>query len=143
MKKIVLSLLMILTIVYADFTRSNGIVTDNKTGLQWQDDYSDNGGDIKYAKWTDAIAYCKSLSLGGYDDWRLPNIIELRSIVDRSLVNPAIDPTFLSLTSYHYWSSTTHAYITGYAWNVHFWGGYSYYNDKSNTYYVRCVRGGQ
>ena len=143
MKKIVLSLLMILAIVYADFTRSNGIVTDNKTGLQWQDDYSDNGGDIKSAKWTDAIAYCESLSLGGYDDWRLPNIIELRSIVDRSLFNPAIDPTFLSVTSDYYWSSTTHAHYTDSAWYVYFWGGYSYGGDKSYTSYVRCVRGGQ
>ena len=143
MKKIVLSLLMILTIVYADFTRSNGIVTDNKTGLQWQDDYSDNGGYIKSAKWTDAIVYCESLSLGGYDDWRLPNIIELRSIVDRSLVNPAIDPTFLSVTSYFYWSSTAHTYYAGGVWVVDFSDGNSNDYSKSHTYYVRCVRGGQ
>ena len=42
-----------------------GVVTDNATGLQWQDDYSDNGGSIKSANWADAATYCNGLALDG------------------------------------------------------------------------------
>lgn len=144
MKKILLITIGLSILLSADFTRSNGIVTDNKTGLQWQDDYSDNGSNIKQATWKGAIDYCENLSLGGYNDWRLPNINELRSIADRSRTNPAIDPTFQhTTTSGYYWSSTAHVGYTGYAWGVNFWGGFSHYNFKSSTFYVRCVRGGQ
>ncbi len=143
MKKIALSVLMMATLIYADFSTNNGIVTDNKTGLQWQDDYSDNGGNIKQATWIDAINYCENLSLGNHSDWRLPNIRELLSIADRSRYDPAIDPVFQKVTSFYYWSSTSYAYGADGAWYVHFWRGFSYYYTKSTTFSVRCVRGGQ
>ena len=143
MKKIALSVLMMATLIYADFSTNNGIVTDNKTGLQWQDDYSDNGGNIKQATWIDAINYCENLSLGNHSDWRLPNIRELLSIADRSRYDPAIDPVFQKVTSDSYWSSTSLAYRTDGAWYVYFWSGSSDSSLKSDTYYVRCVRGGQ
>jgi len=46
-------------------------------------------------------------------------------------------------TSSYYWSSTTYASDTGYAWVVYFYGGYTYYDTKSYNSYVRCVRAGQ
>ena len=143
MKKILLVTIALSAMLLADFSRNNGVVTDNKTGLQWQDDYSDNGGDIKSAKWTDAIAYCESLSLGDHDDWRLPNIYELRSIADRSRHDSAIDPAFQHVASDGYWSSTTRADRTDYAWFVGFWSGGSNGYGKSHSNHVRCVRGGQ
>ena len=143
MKKIALGLLMTATLIYADFTRSNGIVTDTKTGLQWQDDYSDNGGSIKQTTWSGAIDYCENLMLGGYSDWRLPNIVELCSVADRLHYNPAMNSVFQSITTGYYWSSTTLADYTGNAWIVNFYDGYSSNGNKTGTYYVRCVRGGQ
>ena len=134
----------------ARYTRSDaGIVTDNKTGLQWQDDYSDNGGNIKRAPWIDDIAYCEALSLGGYDDWRLPNYNELYYLADRSRADPAIDPVFQNTGSClsHYWSSTTWAGDKDYALYVDFCDGYYGGNKnfffKDVSYYVRCVRGGK
>lgn len=50
---------------------------------------------------------------------------------------------FYNVQPSDYWSSTTYAGLTGYAWYVNFHGGYVYSDVKSNTYYVRCVRGGQ
>ena len=147
MRRIVLTILMMTLLLAAEgrFSRSDdGIVTDRQTGLQWQDDYSDNGGAVKSAKWIDAITYCENLSLGGYSDWRLPNIRELLSITDRSREDPAIDPVFQSVASSYYWSSTTVADGTDFAWYVNFYRGYSFrYYDKNAIYYVRCVRGGQ
>lgn len=50
--------------------------TDEATGLVWQV-ASDSG----YVNWTQAMAHCDSLTLDGHDDWRLPTISELRSLI--------------------------------------------------------------
>ena len=126
------------------FTKANGVVTDSKTTLEWQDDYSDNGNNIKSGIWIDAIDYCESLSLNGHSDWRLPNKNELLSIVDYGTFNPAISSVFEMTTSYYCWSSTTtSASYTNYAWYVYFYGGGTNFDYKSHNGDVRCVRAGQ
>jgi len=144
MRRIPLSMIALSAMTMADFSRSSdGIVTDNTTTLQWQDDYSDNNGSVKETKWEDAIDYCEALTLGGYDDWRLPNFNELYSITDHTKSNPAIDTTFQDVVSDYYWSSTTVVGLEDYAWGV----GFSYGDDsgfyKSSNNDVRCVRDGQ
>ena len=56
--------------------------TDPATNLSWQnpqkDAYTKGDGGVTQP---DAIRYCQELELGGYDDWRLPNIDELRTLV--------------------------------------------------------------
>jgi len=126
--------------LFADFSRSGGVVTDSATSLQWQDDYSDNGGSIKTTSWTTAIDYCEALSLGGHTDWRLPNKNELLSIVDYGTYNPAISPIFQNTSSNFYWSSTTNANYASDAWVVFFYTGYTGDSAKADTLYVRCVR---
>jgi len=127
----------------ADFTRdaATGIVTDNKTGLQWQDNEVGST-----ASWQGAIDRCEALELGGYSDWRLPNINELKSIVDRSKINPAIKDGFEHTASGYYgyyWSSTTYEHDTRYAWTVYFSRSKVYHIHKNNNRYVRCVRAGE
>ena len=142
MKNILVILIALSVAAMAEFSRlAAGVVTDSATGLQWQDDYSDNNGTVKTATWIEAIDYCENLSLDG-GGWRLPNIRELNSIVDLA-VDPAIDPVFVHTASYGYWSATTLADFTDYAWYVYFNDGYrnSYY--KRNDGYVRCVRSRQ
>lgn len=34
-----------------------------------------------YMNWNEAVIYCKNLNEGGYSDWRLPNIDELRTVI--------------------------------------------------------------
>lgn len=142
MKKIFLTMIVSSVLLLADYSRINDIVIDSKTGLQWQDNYKDNGN-IKQLTWKDAIAYCEGLTLDGYDDWRLPNIYELRSIVEHSRYDPAIAQMFQHITSHYYWSSTTSVHITDSAWGVSFWDGKSHYYKKNLYSYVRCVRDGQ
>ena len=116
----------------------DGTVTDTSTGLMWQ---QQTAGPMT---WEEAISYCEGLSLGGYNDWRLPNRNELQSLVDYTRYCPAIDTTvFPGTMSSNYWSSTTCAYYTSYAWCVGFHDGFVYYDGKSSSYYVRAVRGGQ
>ena len=143
MKKIFLIMIGFSIALFSDFSRSfNGIVTDNSTGLEWQDDYSDNGGDIKKANWIDSIDYCeKELTLDG-GGWRLPNINELTSIMDDTKYNPSINNIFENTKSYAYWSSTSYYHET--AWSVVFYSSTTSHVHKSRpTYYVRCVRGGE
>jgi len=52
------------------------------------------------------------------------------------------DP-FTGVQEYIYWSSTTDARATSRAWYVYLYDGYVIYADKTNTYYVWPVRGGQ
>ena len=114
------------------------IVTDHITGLQWQD--NTEAKTIR-KNWADAQTYCSSLSLDG-GEWRLPTIQELQGIVVDGAYNPSIDTTaFVNYeTSDYYWSSTTNADGTSYAWIVGFYNGRTDYYNKTNTDNVRCVR---
>lgn len=53
----------------------DGTITDNVTGLIWQKDMGDK------ISWYDAFTKADTLSLGGYDDWRMPTIKELYSLI--------------------------------------------------------------
>ena len=129
------------TFAFAGFVdNGNGTVTDTSTGLMWQQATASG----TYT-WKAALSYCEGLTLAGYTDWRLPNIKELRSIVDYDSYAPAIDTDYFPDTvSSDCWSSTTFAYGTGDAWGIYFYNGYDYGSySKSSSYYVRAVRGGQ
>ena len=94
----------------------NGTITDNATGLMWMQD--DSGIAMN---WEDALSYAEKFSYAGYDDWRLPNVKELQSIVDYSGVFPAINSSMFNVTGitneagnddYPYcWTSTTNPYF--------------------------------
>ena len=114
-------------------------VTDQGTGLMWE-----NGNNVTtpMREWANALAYCENLTLGGYTDWRLPNILELGSIVDYNKKNPAIDPVFSAASDY-YWSSTSNASEPYRALSVDFrYGNIFLWLNKNMDAYVRCVRGG-
>ena len=113
------------------------VVIDNTTGLMWQDDTEVQ---IVKKNWEFAKHYCPALTLGGYSDWRLPDIRELKSIVDRSKVSPAADLSFQNISDDFYMSSTTYAAYMHNARGVYFNDGQILYRDKKNSGYVRCVR---
>ncbi|MCC6160526.1 MAG: DUF1566 domain-containing protein [Deltaproteobacteria bacterium] len=50
--------------------------TDPASGLTWQFESSQQG-----ASWEDATSFCEGATLAGYDDWRLPTISELRTLI--------------------------------------------------------------
>lgn len=123
----------------------DGTVTDHCTGLMWQKDTADVNGngqstDQDYMRWCDALAYCENLSFAGHDDWRLPNIRELHSIVDYGRVSPAINPVFGAFSAW-YWSSTSLADYHDVAWIVYFGRGGVDDIGKDGNDFVRAVRG--
>ena len=138
-------LLLIITSIslWGDFSRDNsgGVVLDNESKLEWQDSYMDSK--IERYTWQNALVYCEELTLNGSSDWRLPNMKELKSIVDDSVADPSLFSVFQSNASFDYWSSTTSLYASDYAWYVTFSTGFDFWANKSSTRNnVRCVRGG-
>jgi hypothetical protein len=126
----------------------DGTVTDTCTGLMWQKETADVNRDGQTIAdlsdslpWCNALAYCENLSFAGHDDWRLPSVRELQSIVDYRQVAPSIDPVFHAFGGALYWSSTTYATDPSYAWEVTFGHGEVNPALKAavNTY-VRAVR---
>ncbi len=142
MRKIFIGVILLFSLLFLNHTafssfliNGDGTVADTYTGLVWQ---QETAGPFN---WEEALTYCETLSLGGYDDWHLPNRNELQSLVDYSLYGPAIDTNVFSDTrTSGYWSSTTNAYDPDYAWYVYFNDGYIFVDDKSDACYVRAVR---
>lgn len=91
----------------------DGTVTDRATGLTWT-----KATCAKPLTWREALAWAENLELAGHDDWRLPKVKELQSLVDYSRApdaaqkadrGPAIDPVFdLASDDAWCWASTTH-----------------------------------
>ncbi len=113
----------------------DGTVTDNLSTLLWQQDIADTD-----KNWSEANAYCGSLVLANYSDWRLPAVLEYKDIIDYGSDNPAIDTAYFSVDSdtLHYWSSDTNS---GNAWRINFSRGTIIAEADTNDNYVRCVRG--
>ena len=116
----------------------NATTTDLMTDLMWQQvPYNDS------ITWEQALTLADTLSFAGYSDWRLPNIKELQSINDESLINPSINQTYFSgVNTNFYWSSTSLPNQTTKAWYLDTQFGITTYQFKTNRLYALCVRGG-
>ena len=136
------------------------VVYDKKTCLVWQDDSAikGNSGYGMYVDWYTAMNYCKTLELSSYDDWRLPNVNELKSIMDfnTSIVVEfytnrtyyATKDAFKNITSTNFWTSTMDVTSSGY------WPLLMHFDERSGVTgsptsggfsgsSVRCVRSGR
>jgi hypothetical protein len=132
----------------------DGTITDTATSLIWRqcsegqaNDTSCTGSALTYT-WQQALQIPQTLNtsggFAGHTDWRLPNLKELRSIVEEACYSPSINSTrFPNTPSSHFWSASASASGSSHAWDVGFDGGYSSYGNRSGSKRVRLVRGGQ
>jgi len=127
--------------VYSD--NGQKIVLDRATSLIWQSEH------VEDKTWQEALQHCEGLSYAGYDDWRLPNINELRSIVTVEVERPG-DPmlfgptsTFPNMVRDSFWSSTPFSSSSGIdsIWMVRFGDGWITISTGTGEEAVRCVRG--
>ncbi|MFL0806696.1 MAG: DUF1566 domain-containing protein [Oceanobacter sp.] len=101
----------------------DGTVTHKPTGLMWMRcgyglnwdaqtkgcvGVGENQG-ATYVNWSTALEGSAELDFAGHSDWRIPNINELRSLVEWSCSEFSINSTFFPVTYSDsvYWSSTT------------------------------------
>lgn len=127
---------------------------DKDTGLMWQVEI-----DKRKYNWNSAVAYCSSLTLGGYSDWYLPDGDKLLSIgkkttsdSDEIYIKKPLLISMDKLDSLVFWSSTE------YQGREFIWQdlkpyaamsvSYSRYDSYDKIYlkiqyYVRCVRLGE
>ncbi|MEI6805481.1 MAG: DUF1566 domain-containing protein, partial [Myxococcaceae bacterium] len=122
------------------YNASNGIVTDSLTGIQWQQNASETA-----MNWTDALAYCANQTTGGLSGWRVPNVIELQTLIDfTNGIAPYVNKVvFPSMPASQFWSSTPDVGNAGNSWQVYFSSGNygeSYWNTVSTLDRVLCVR---
>ncbi len=92
----------------------DGTVTDHLTGLVWLKDASC----LAPANWSAALSDANKLANGACGlsdssaagDWRLPNLVELESVIDISQSNPAIatGSPFKGVADIIYWTSTSY-----------------------------------
>ncbi|WHN65088.1 DUF1566 domain-containing protein [Cysteiniphilum sp. QT6929] len=119
----------------ADNTPCNDALYDKLTGLMWGKD----GSVFGQKDWNNATSYATNLTLCGYDDWRLPTINELKSLVNYSdTVSPAhwLDLSgFSNVVGGEYWSSTHNSLSGDTVWSVAMnFGGVQPANQTYNGY---------
>lgn len=113
------------------------VILDRRTSLEWTGCFGSN------LNWDQAQEYCDTLNSQAYagpNDWRLPTIEELWTLIDFQRANPA--SSFPDMPPKTFWSSSSYAYNTGYAWLVYFAYGHVNHDYKTYGYAARCVRGG-
>lgn len=118
-------------------------IYDRVTGLSWEHNPPSSTYNVN-----NAIDRCeaKITGFGGlfhFDDWRLPNLNELLSFIDRGRINPALacnDMITLPLNTW-FWTSTPYAVGTT-AWMVQLAGGTLAIDPRAQPHYTMCVRGG-
>lgn len=152
----------------------NGTVTDLNTGLMWEKKCGGGGGLHDYRRvyrwadpspeqtiwgWIAAVNAERGTGFAGYDDWRVPNVKELQSLIDYGRVAPAVDIALgvedcrgcmnlrepqcsCTAPSFH-WSGTTFSDFIAHAVVVGFGSGFIDDAVKSQRLFVRAVRGGR
>jgi hypothetical protein len=121
----------------------DGTVTDNCTGLQWLQDSGETPDDDRdgipdRVTWCKAMEFCNDLVFADHNDWRLPNVRELQSLVDYGRFAPAIAPEFRLAgnrtaegnTVYDYWTSTSYIEDPKKAFAVRFQFGSVFFAQK-------------
>ncbi|HRQ69186.1 MAG TPA: BspA family leucine-rich repeat surface protein [bacterium] len=114
--------------------RNDRIIVDSTVNLIWTDTQFTN------KNWKTALMTCESLNYGGKANWRLPNISELKTLVNITKQDPASDMS--GITSQKLWSSTTDSmYYDFYGLTVDFERGTIEGTVKTENADVLCVTG--
>jgi hypothetical protein len=123
----------------------NGTIKDEFTGLTWIQNPSLIPAVAGQKTYTDADQACQDLVYAGLGPkiWRLPTIMELKSVYDGKFKNPRINTAYFGAEGGAYWSATP--YLPGSkSWTLNFKTGYLGAFEKQNPdkpakYNVRCV----
>lgn len=147
-----------------DLVLNENVWIDKRKSLMWQVDVS-----FETYNWNDSFEYIKNLNAqkyGGFDDWRLPTIDELKSLLTSKIINfqrlhnsfankPNISSTGYayyikkqliesianSKTKGLYWSDTLLNEGSHKAWSIGFEDGSIVAYSRKKRMHIRSVRG--
>lgn len=137
----------------ARFSTDGAMVTDQETQLSWMrcavgQTWSGTRcvGEARVFDWQQAMAQVDRLNaqqFAGYDDWRMPLVPELASIVERHCFNPRMNTeVFTGAPAEIFWSAMEKMGMPDYAYTLDFGGGAARATAKDGAGAVRLVRGG-
>jgi hypothetical protein len=108
------------------------VICDYATRLMWK------ASNENSTTWTLAIAAAEALVYAGFSDWKLPNVLELASILNFGAI-PSVYAIF-NMTEEVYWTSTTLKISTTQAFCASFLIPLVYADDKIIEFFVRVCR---
>lgn len=138
-------------------------VRDNHTGLVWEVKTDDGGIHDKghkyrwggktakgddfgeyYPDWNVLVNGSNTSNFCGYNDWRVPTLKELHSVIDYSRKMPTLDTIFFpNSTTWLYWTSSPVAESNEQAWAIFLLQPVKTPRTRTDELYVRLVRGGR
>lgn len=124
----------------------DGSIHDKDNIYRWGGIGAEKTGTIFFDDWNDLLNATNTKKLCGFDDWRIPTIDELKTLVANTAKKPVIDSTIFPLTlAMPYWSVSTYQNYPEHAQTVDFATGASnYYNGfRGDRLPLRLVRGNE
>ena len=116
----------------------NGTVKDTKTHLMWKQE-----PEVGEYTWDNAMQqFGSNVSFAGYDDWRMPTMDELKTLLSEDGSEELNQKVFRGLSG-KFWSASPFVYGGDSAWYVDFNFSNDYWYNKDNAFQVRLVRSGQ
>ncbi len=117
------------------------VVVDNNTGLIWEQSPSE-----ETFTWDNAQSHCNNLNAvnyAGINNWRLPNPLEIITIVDSGTYTPSTNWIFKNMVadSSYLWTSRNYPLNATLAYALDVDAGSFYTQTKTNAYNVLCVSG--
>ena len=125
----------------------DGTVTDAAAGLMWKRCLQGKSGPdcatgaAAAFRWVDALNEARGDTFAGHDDWRLPKVEELCSIVADEAGGPAVDASaFPGAESAEAWTASANLDFATAAWAVDFASGEAVVGVRDDSKQVRLVR---
>ncbi|ETR73012.1 MAG: hypothetical protein OMM_01282 [Candidatus Magnetoglobus multicellularis str. Araruama] len=119
-----------------EIKQTNNSIQDKSRQFLWYDpDNTTNGGDSgTNSDGSDTNDYIRTLNnqaLGGFKDWRLPDIYELATLLNMNQnANGILSEYFPNTMQGGYWTSSTYAGSAQKAWYISFVTGKNVYDKK-------------
>jgi hypothetical protein len=123
--------------------KEDGTILDLATGLMWVQNPRLVPNNSEGMVWSDAVAFCNELNYAGHSDWVLPSRRELISLLDYGAANLALPdghPFDGLVAASFYWTGTSYAADSNFAWRVYLNIGSVEFDTKLGRYYVWPVR---